>query len=66
MEKTYAISGLKCQGCADNVTERFSALKKVENVTVDLEQSLVTITGNPSQWSLKRALKGSPYKLGSE
>ena len=66
MEKTYHINGLKCQGCVDNVTKRFSELKKVDSVTVDLDKKEVTITGNPSKWSLKRALKGTKYELGAE
>ncbi|EHJ52938.1 copper chaperone CopZ [Streptococcus macacae] len=66
MERTYNIKGLKCQGCADNVTKRFSALKKVDHVKVDLAKNEVTIWGNPSKWSLKRALKGSNYELGAE
>ena len=28
MEKTYHIDGLKCQGCADNVTKRFFRIKE--------------------------------------
>lgn len=66
MEKTYHIDGLKCQGCADNVIKRFSELKKVNDVKVDLDKKEVTITGNPSKWSLKRALKGTNYELGAE
>ena len=66
MEKTYRINGLKCQGCADNVTKRFSELKKVDSVKVDLDKKEVTVTGNPSKWSLKRALKGTTYELGAE
>lgn len=66
MEKTYEITGLKCQGCVDTVTTRLSELKKVDSVKVELDKGQVTITGNTSKWSLNRALKDTNYKLGSE
>ena len=37
MSKTYEISGMKCQGCANAVTEKLSAVKGVEEVSVDIE-----------------------------
>ena len=58
MSKTYEISGMKCQGCANAVT--------VEEVSVDIEKHQVTIEGKPWKWSLSRALKGSKYELGNE
>ena len=62
MTKTYNITGMKCQGCVNTVTEKLSAVKGVENVKVDLE----TIEGKPWKWSLKRALKGTKFELGDE
>lgn len=66
MEKTYEITGLKCQGCVNIVTEKLSNLKSVENVFVDLDTKSVTIKGNPFKWSLQRALKGTKFKIGKE
>ena len=66
MSKTYEISGMKCQGCVNTVTEKLSAVKGVENVKVDLENKQVTIEGKPWKWSLKRALKGTKFELGDE
>lgn len=43
MSKTYEISGMKCQGCANAVTEKLSAVKGVEEVRVDIEKNQVTI-----------------------
>ncbi len=57
MTKTYNITGMKCQGCVNTVTEKLSAVKGVENVKVDLENKQVTIEGKPWKWSLKRALQ---------
>ncbi|MBJ8325125.1 heavy-metal-associated domain-containing protein [Streptococcus pacificus] len=66
MEKTYEMTGLKCQGCVDTVTEKLSALKSVENVSVNLDAKEVTITGSPLKWSLQRALKGTKFEIGKE
>jgi len=51
MTKTYNITGMKCQGCVNTVTEKLSAVKGVENVKVDLENKQVTIEGKPWKWS---------------
>ena len=56
MSKTYEITGMKCQGCANAVTEKLSEVKGVEEVRVDLEKNQVTIEGKPWKWSLTRAL----------
>ena len=66
MSKTYEITVMKCQGCANTVTEKLSAVKGVEEVKVDLEKKQVTIEGKTWKWSLTRALKGSKYELGNE
>jgi len=66
MSKTYEITGMKCQGCANAVTEKLSVVKGVEEVSVDIEKHQVTIEGKPWKWSLSRALKGSKYELGNE
>ena len=63
MTKTYNITGMKCQGCVNTVTEKLSAVKGVENVKVDLENKQVTIEGKPWKWSLKRALKALSSNL---
>ena len=60
MTKTYNITGMKCQGCVNTVTE------KLDKVQVDLENKQVTIEGKPWKWSLKRALKGTKFELGDE
>lgn len=38
MEKTYEITGMKCQGCVKTVTEKLSAVRGVEKVVVDLDK----------------------------
>lgn len=66
MTKTYKITGMKCQGCVNTVTEKLSAVKGVDKVQVDLENKQVTIEGKPLKWSLKLALKGTKFELGDE
>ena len=36
-QSTIKIKGMKCQGCADKVTEALKSVKGVEKVTVDLK-----------------------------
>ena len=66
MEKTYEITGMKCQGCVKTVTEKLSAVRGVVKVVVDLDKKKATVTGNPFKLSLKRALKGTKFTLGKE
>lgn len=66
MSKTYAVSGMKCDGCAKTVTEKLSVVRGVDSVQVDLEKKQVTIEGKPFKWSLNRALKGTKFELGQE
>ncbi|AND78756.1 heavy-metal-associated domain-containing protein [Streptococcus pantholopis] len=66
MEKTYEITGMKCQGCAQTVAEKLSSVRGVTDVHVDLEKKQATVTGHPFKFSLKKALKGSHYALGKE
>ncbi|MBF6976155.1 heavy-metal-associated domain-containing protein [Streptococcus macedonicus] len=66
MEKTYEVTGMKCQGCVKTVTEKLSAVRGVEKVVVDLDKKQATVTGNPFMLSLKRALRGTKFTLGKE
>ena len=38
------IENLKCGGCASTITKGLFDVKGVENVTVDVEKSIVTVT----------------------
>lgn len=66
MKKTYQVLGMKCAGCANTVAAKLSAVRGVENVDVDFKKELVTVTGKPFKFSLKRALRDTKYKLGDE
>lgn len=66
MVKTFYLSGLKCQGCVDTVTERLRKVWGVTKVEVDLAKSEVTITGKVLPFLLKKALKGTKFQLGKD
>ncbi len=63
MKKTVTISGMKCQGCVNTVTERLSSVVGVKSVSVDLEKSEATIEGFAPTLLLKAALKGTKFQL---
>lgn len=63
MEKSYKITGMKCQGCVYTVTEKLSAVRGVEAVSVDLEKGTAQVTGKPLSFALKRALKGTKFTI---
>ena len=64
MTKTYKITGMKCQGCVNTVTEKLSAVKGVDKVQVDLENKQVTIEGKPWRRSLKRDHNTAKFEHG--
>lgn len=64
--KTYEISGLKCQGCVNTVTEKLSKTLGVKSVSVDLNQKLVSVEGKTPKFLLNAALKGTKFELGKE
>ncbi|KAA9301268.1 MULTISPECIES: heavy-metal-associated domain-containing protein [Aerococcus] len=63
MTKTYQVSGLKCQGCKENVEQALSQVFGVESAEVDLDQKQVTVSGDYELADLKEALAGTNYQL---
>ncbi|MGX9844578.1 heavy-metal-associated domain-containing protein [Streptococcus iniae] len=63
MEKTYTISGMKCQGCAKNVKDKLEAVPGVKRVRVDLDNKQVFVQGFIWEPLLKRALASSKFSL---
>lgn len=61
MEKTYEITGMKCDGCVKTVTEKLSNVRGVENVTVDLEKKQLKVTGKPFKLSPRTCIER--YKI---
>ena len=63
MEKIYEVDNMKCDGCAKNVTEKFSDVSGVEAVKVDLETNKVTVVGDVKKEALAKSLADTPYVL---
>ncbi|MDK8502612.1 heavy metal-associated domain-containing protein [Aerococcus sp. UMB1112A] len=63
MIQTYQVSGLKCQGCKENVEEALSQVFGVESAEVDLDQKQVTVSDDYEVEDLKQALAGTNYQL---
>lgn len=61
MEKTYQLEGLKCQGCATTVQERFAAVPGVTAVDVSLDKKEAVVSGDVSVSDLQASLAGTKY-----
>ncbi|MFC6169147.1 heavy-metal-associated domain-containing protein [Loigolactobacillus jiayinensis] len=59
--KKVNVNGMKCQGCADTVTEKLSSV--VNNVKVDLENKVATFDGDASVDQLNAALADTSYTV---
>lgn len=46
MEKTVKIDGMKCDGCVQAVTEKFSGIDGVTNVAVHLADQTAIVTAD--------------------
>ncbi|CAM1349003.1 heavy-metal-associated domain-containing protein [Tenacibaculum insulae] len=46
MEQEIYIENLKCGGCANTIINGLKAIKGVDNVTVNVEKSAVTLVAN--------------------
>ena len=67
MKKIVQIEGMKCQGCADIVTEKFQNAG-ADKVEVNLENKQVTVEGDGgiSLDALKDALSDTKFTIVSE
>ena len=64
MEKRFQITGMKCQSCANTVTEKIKAVPSVSKVTVDLKSGIATVEGRDfNSRSILACLKKTPYKI---
>lgn len=65
MKKELTIEGMKCEGCASTVVEKFQSIEGVERVVVDLEkkQAIVESQNEIDEKVLIQALSDTNYKL---
>lgn len=65
MKKELTIEGMKCEGCASTVVEKFQSIDGVERVVVDLEkkQAIVESQNEIDEKVFIQALSDTNYKL---
>lgn len=65
MKKELTIEGMKCEGCASTVVEKFQSIEGVERVVVDLEkkQAIVESQNEVDEKVFIQALSDTNYKL---
>jgi len=68
METPIKVQNLKCSGCANTIQKKLTYLEGVENVMVDIENKLVTIThqNSFSLETLVSELKAIGYPMEGE
>ncbi|MGK0550969.1 heavy-metal-associated domain-containing protein [Enterococcus faecalis] len=67
MEKTVKIEGMKCDGCVQTVTEKFSQIEGVTAVDVRLETKSATVTTNRevSNEELNKTLNDTKFSVAN-
>jgi len=67
MKKELTIEGMKCEGCASTVVEKFQSVEGVERVVVDLEtkQAIVESPNEIDETILNQALSDTNYTIVS-
>lgn len=58
---TLSISGMKCMGCVDSVTQAIEAVPGVESVEVRLEQADARVTGAADTATLIEAVEKAGF-----
>lgn len=46
MENKIYVQNLKCSGCANTITNKLNEIEDVSNITVNVEESLITLNCN--------------------
>ena len=57
----FAIQGASCQGCVRKIRQSLGALPGIDDVQVDLDTQLVTVTGNADSAAVQAALSRAGY-----
>lgn len=67
MKKELTIEGMKCEGCASTVVEKFQSVEGVERVVVDLEtkQAIVESSIEIDETVFDQALSDTNYTITS-
>ncbi|HJS87851.1 MAG TPA: cation transporter [Acetobacteraceae bacterium] len=57
------VSGMTCAHCVRAITEAVKAVQGVEDVSVNLAQGDVTVTGTPNERAVREAIAEEGYEV---
>lgn len=60
MEKHFELENIKCEGCESTIRKAIMKMPGVQDVTINVTEGTVTLTGNPDTG----ALLGKLHSLG--
>ncbi len=60
---TYNVTGMTCGHCVSSVTEEVSELPGVTDVSIDLANGTVTVTGETTEDAVRGAVESAGYQL---
>ena len=65
MSQTVKIEGMKCEGCANAVKNKFSNVEGVSSVIINLEKKEATLESSKeyTNHELNEALSDTPYSV---
>ena len=65
MKQEIFVEGMKCEGCAKGVKEKFESVKGVESVSVDLKSKKVTVNAQSivDKATFDAVLEGTKYSV---
>ncbi|MEK4948638.1 heavy-metal-associated domain-containing protein [Carnobacterium sp. FSL W8-0810] len=65
MKREVLVEGMKCEGCANTVQERFEAIEGVESVAIDLinKKAVLESQSDINKDTLVSALSGTKYSV---
>lgn len=68
MEKTLSIEGMKCEGCAKIIKEKFEAITGITDVTIHLEkkEAIIASQAEIEIDYLKEALSDTKFTINSQ
>ncbi len=65
MSMTIQVPSIKCEGCADSITEEIKVHDENAKVTVDIENKTVEVDSDMSESSIKQAIEIAGHKVAS-
>lgn len=68
MKQTIKVENMTCQGCANNVKNKFSSIEQIHDVSIDLnkKEAILEVPEKVSTDELNETLKDTPYVVLSE